>query len=633
MRHVEGKFASNINVYNMRQIHCYTWLVDTIRRKGEISHQDLSRLWKNETKLSGNKPLNRSTFRRWRKKIQAQFGLTIDCHRSGVYSYYIKNPEDFDACPHLYDLFNECINRITPKDVVDDNIVRRDVVDCMFYLQKGLSSCDNDNIWFSHLVSSMLSLKMRFMSKAEGEYILSCLKKWFREGFEPVAECIADLALMDLTTADMSKRKLGFDEKELVRIISDYNGRAYLFLKRLLGNVVVRKLFFRKANEGDSNYAFHLADYLYQKRRYKRAFDYLIKIEYGNYDSAVSEFLGLMYFYGRGVVRDYNKAREYLERYTPYSDPELTYALGEAYMVAGNFYKATKLYREFLIQPYGDVMSPYYVKIKRRFTEIRSTFGIPDWVNMTVKIGRSNRRCEFSVELPAFCRVSLCWGEPRASVYLYQSGEERTKMTFRHTYRCPGEYQIHFEGRCLHSIEALEFSKYKNQLKSIQFLTGRGLKKLSIIGQQLETLLIPPSEYLTGLICRSNNINSLNLSECPRLIHLDCSNNPVSVLKLHRNSPLTKACVKNTQIDREVLSKILRSNRGTFCNALDYNSLKNIDMRLEYYFRCTSWSKTRKYLRTKLNYYYSHALTECELAFYKLKEMARKNNRSPYKKR
>ena len=65
----------------------------------------------------------------------------------------------------------------------------------------------------------------------------------------------------------------------------------------------------------------------------------------------------------------------------------------------GNFGQAVELFQNFLIQPYKNRQNPFYKKIQERFTQIRSTFGIPDWIIMTVNIGRNNRRCEFSVEL------------------------------------------------------------------------------------------------------------------------------------------------------------------------------------------------------------------------------------------
>lgn len=612
----------------------YTWLINTIRRAGEISHNDLSRLWESNEVLSSNKPLNRSTFSRWRKDIQEHCGISIGCKKTGNRLYHIMNPDDFDNCTCLGELSIECLSRIKKEDIITECEIRQDLLDCMFYLGKKLKLDKDSNTEFhDNLVRWDLSYRIdRHMTKAEISYTVNQLLEWFSHDYKLVKKCVADLALSDLSKSDILDRRLGLSDKTLVTMISDHGEMAYLSLKRHFDKVAVRKLFFRKANERDPNYAYHLADYLYQKRRYAKTFDYLNKVNRKTYETLVAKRLGLMYFYGRGVVRDYDKAKNYLESHMDAAGAEEMYALGEIYMRhTGNFGKAAEMYQTFLIQPYQKRKDPFYRKILNRFTEIRSTFGIPDWIIMTVVIGKNNRRCEFSVELPAFCRILLCWGEPRSMIYIYNSGEERRYMTFRHTYRRPGEYKINFEVTCIHAIEALEFSRYRKQLKDIKFLTGRGLKKLSIIGQCLKTLSLPPGENLAGLICRDNAIDSLDLNRCPRLTYLDCASNPISVLKLHRNSSLTKACIRNTQLDRGILSKILRSNRGSFCNALTHNLMQSLDMRLEYYFRCTTWDKTRKYLRTKLNHYYCHALAECESAFFKLKEMARKNNRTPYK--
>lgn len=617
----------------MNQIRRYAWLVATIHQAGEISHDELSKQWESNVKLSGNKPLNRSTFRQWRKDIRERFRLSIDCRGTREPEYFIKNPQDFDNCPYLDELFEECMNRIKSMDIVNSDTVRHEVIECMFFMQKRLIAPGNEDSWFLYLACNRLFYIMHFMNKAEMAYTLKHLTGWFSEGYKFAIECIVKLALTDLVSADLSMRKLGLSDKELVRLISEHSEKACLMLRFDLDKVVVRKLFFKKANEGDSDYAYHLANYLYQKRRYEKAFGYLHKINNHHYDGFISSYLGLMYFYGRGVIRDLDKAKSYLESLEHSAGAEEIYALGDIYMKhTGNFGKAVELYQNFLIQPYENRQNPFYKKIQEQFTQIRSTFGIPDWIIMTVNIGRNNRRCEFSVELPAFCRILLRWGEPRSSVYIYNSGEERRKMTFRHTYRNPGEYKIDFEVTCIHAIEALEFSRYQKQLLDIRFFTGRGLKKLSIIGQCLKTLSLPPCDYLVGLICRNNSIMALDLSQCPHLTYFDCSSNPIYELKLHKDSSLAKACIRNTKLDRERIAMILRSNRGGFCNALDYSSLDSNDMRLEYYFRCTTWDKIRKYLRTRLNHYYSHNLDECEWAFTKLKEMAKQNNRTPYKK-
>lgn len=78
----------------MTQLQKYTWLIDTIRRAGKISHRDLSDKWERCKDLSDCKPLHRATFNRWRDAIFSQFGIIIDCQRVGGYLYFIANPED-----------------------------------------------------------------------------------------------------------------------------------------------------------------------------------------------------------------------------------------------------------------------------------------------------------------------------------------------------------------------------------------------------------------------------------------------------------------------------------------------------------------------------------------------------------
>ena len=80
----------------MTQLQKYTWLIDTIRRAGKITHKDLSDKWERCKDLSDCKPLHRATFNRWRDAIYEQFGIIIDCQKVGGFLYYIANPEDID---------------------------------------------------------------------------------------------------------------------------------------------------------------------------------------------------------------------------------------------------------------------------------------------------------------------------------------------------------------------------------------------------------------------------------------------------------------------------------------------------------------------------------------------------------
>ena len=80
----------------MTQLQKYAWLIDTIRNAGKISHKELSDRWELNKDLSDCKPLHRSTFNRWRDAILSQFGIVINCQKTGGYLYYIENPEEID---------------------------------------------------------------------------------------------------------------------------------------------------------------------------------------------------------------------------------------------------------------------------------------------------------------------------------------------------------------------------------------------------------------------------------------------------------------------------------------------------------------------------------------------------------
>lgn len=80
----------------MNLLQKYTWLINTIRRAGEISYKDLSDLWERNKELSDCKPLSRATFNRWRDAIFSQFRIIISCRKTGGYLYYIENPEEID---------------------------------------------------------------------------------------------------------------------------------------------------------------------------------------------------------------------------------------------------------------------------------------------------------------------------------------------------------------------------------------------------------------------------------------------------------------------------------------------------------------------------------------------------------
>lgn len=69
----------------------YVWLVDTLRRNGRMTLEEISRRWQDDDVADGA-PLARTTFNRHRDAILYMFGIIIDCDKSAGYAYYIANP-------------------------------------------------------------------------------------------------------------------------------------------------------------------------------------------------------------------------------------------------------------------------------------------------------------------------------------------------------------------------------------------------------------------------------------------------------------------------------------------------------------------------------------------------------------
>ena len=72
--------------------NCYLWLVDTIRRYGHITLEELSRQWQ-RSPLSDGRPLARRTFHTYRAEAEQLLDVTIACNRS-TYEYYIAESGD-----------------------------------------------------------------------------------------------------------------------------------------------------------------------------------------------------------------------------------------------------------------------------------------------------------------------------------------------------------------------------------------------------------------------------------------------------------------------------------------------------------------------------------------------------------
>lgn len=90
----------------MKLINKYFWIVDTLRRYGTLTLEQLNNLWVAGGIDDGN-PLPRRTFMTYRMKIEDMFGITIACNKV-TYEYYI-DFEDNTAREHLNWILNAAV--------------------------------------------------------------------------------------------------------------------------------------------------------------------------------------------------------------------------------------------------------------------------------------------------------------------------------------------------------------------------------------------------------------------------------------------------------------------------------------------------------------------------------------------
>ncbi len=91
----------------------YIWLIDTIKRYGRITRDELNALWI-KSPYSNGEPLPRRTFYNYRMAIEEIFKISIECNAS-TFEYYI---DDEDA--HNESVTNWLLNSAAINDVLSD---------------------------------------------------------------------------------------------------------------------------------------------------------------------------------------------------------------------------------------------------------------------------------------------------------------------------------------------------------------------------------------------------------------------------------------------------------------------------------------------------------------------------------
>ncbi|MCM1355632.1 MAG: WYL domain-containing protein [Staphylococcus sp.] len=117
----------------------YIWLIDTIRRYGAISREQIGQLWA-KSQFSDGSPMPRRTFYNYRNAIEELFNINIECNPS-TYEYYIDTNNS-----HQASVTDWLLNSATMSNVlstlhdVSDRVFVEDVPSARLYLSQVISA-------------------------------------------------------------------------------------------------------------------------------------------------------------------------------------------------------------------------------------------------------------------------------------------------------------------------------------------------------------------------------------------------------------------------------------------------------------------------------------------------------------
>lgn len=175
----------------------YIWVIDTIRRYGRITREELNELWV-KSQFSNGEPLPRRTFYNYRNAIDELFKISIECDTT-TFEYYI---DDEDS--HSQSVTDWLLNSATMSDVLND---ARDVSSRIF-----LEDIPSARVHLATVIKALKECKpLRFtyqpftrINSTPGvvvhPYFLKIFRqRWYVTGYNPADDRIKTYALDRIT--------------------------------------------------------------------------------------------------------------------------------------------------------------------------------------------------------------------------------------------------------------------------------------------------------------------------------------------------------------------------------------------------------------------------------------------------
>lgn len=192
---------------SVRLIRRYVWLIDTIRRAGQITLEEINQKWKDEKtlRLDDEKELPERTFHRHRQAIADIFGIEILCNRYNGNTYYIENDDVLNKPSFTSWLFNGIAlgNQLIGNEKIAGRICFEDTPGGMEFMPAVIQSLsEKRKLRFTY---NSISHGNFINKNVEPYFIKERLRRWYVVGKAEGDDCIEVFAfdrISDLSLSD-----------------------------------------------------------------------------------------------------------------------------------------------------------------------------------------------------------------------------------------------------------------------------------------------------------------------------------------------------------------------------------------------------------------------------------------------
>ena len=198
---------------SVRLIRRYVWLVDTIRRAGKISLEEINKRWiRSSLNYDGEEGIPERTFHRHREAIADIFCIDIRCDRSNGNVYYIGDDEKLNKPSFSMSLLNSLAidNQLMDNRDVAERIMFENILGGAEFLPSVIEAISKNLLVRIEYRSYNNPVLKEFTVEPYG--LKQAGRRWYLISHIPDYETLTVFALDRIESIDLTEEKFEFDK-------------------------------------------------------------------------------------------------------------------------------------------------------------------------------------------------------------------------------------------------------------------------------------------------------------------------------------------------------------------------------------------------------------------------------------